>query len=137
MGTVVGRVSTTEHFNHFSSRPSVSKVRMNDDKKSGYQEDKYGLQHLIREQDAMITGGANDHDDNGMKEEMEDDDDEEEDDDGEEEDDDEEEDCCHIHYISQLKVELGSGEKAEYERQLRLRAVREHITVAEVVQQDI
>ena len=49
----------------------------------------------------MITGGANVHDDNGKKEEMEDGNDEEEDDD------DEDEDCCTIHYISQLKEELG------------------------------
>ena len=105
---------------------------MNDDKKSGYPEDKYSLQHLIREQvndqtevqcvwlnqiilaywvdghqDAMITGGANEHDDNGKKEEMEDENDEEEDDDDEEEDEDEEEACCAIHYFSQLKEELG------------------------------
>ena len=105
---------------------------MNDDKNSEYREDKNGLQHLIREQvndqtevqcvwlnqiilaywvdghqDAMITGGANDHDDNGKKEEMEDENDEEEDDDDEEEDEDEEEACCAIHYFSQLKEELG------------------------------
>ena len=98
---------------------------MNDDKNSEYREDKNGLQHLIREQvndqtevqcvwlnqiilaywvdghqDAMITGGANEHDDNGKKEEMEDENDEEEDED-------EEEACCAIHYFSQLKEELG------------------------------
>ena len=92
---------------------------MNDDTNSEYREDKYSLQHLIREQvndqtevqcvwlnqiilaywvdghqDAMITGGANDHDDNGKKEEMEDENDEEE-------------ACCAIHYFSQLKEELG------------------------------